>query len=39
MLTGAQVDEATPEDVFALESNLPAFTEPRAALIKQVREE
>jgi beta-lactamase class A len=29
----------TPEDVFALQSNLPAFTEPRAALIKQVWEE
>ena len=29
----------TPEDVFALQSNLPAFTEPRQALIRTIREE
>jgi beta-lactamase class A len=29
----------SPEDVFALQSNNPAFTEPRQALIKQIREE
>jgi beta-lactamase class A len=29
----------SPEDVFALQSNLPAFTESRQALIKSVREE
>jgi beta-lactamase class A len=28
----------TPEDVFALQTNLPSFTEPRQALIKQVRD-
>src|SRR5579871_6265262 len=27
----------TPEDVFALQSNLPSFTEPRQALIRQIR--
>lgn len=29
----------TPEDVFGLQSNLPAFTEPRQALIQQVNQE
>lgn len=29
----------TPEDVFALQSNLPAFTQPRQALIKQINDE
>ena len=28
----------TPEDVFALQSNVPAFTEPRQALIKEIRD-
>ncbi len=28
----------TPEDVFALQSNVPSFTEPRQALIRQIRE-
>jgi beta-lactamase class A len=29
----------SPEDVFALQSNAPAFTEPRQALLKQIRDE
>ncbi len=29
----------TPEDVFALQSNNPAYTEPRQTMIKQIREE
>ena len=28
----------TPEDVFALQSNVPAFTEPRQALIQEIRD-
>src|ERR1700682_2101995 len=28
----------TPEDVFAMQSNLPAFTEPRKDLIKRLRD-
>jgi len=28
----------TPEDVFALQSNVPFFTEPRQALIRQIRD-
>lgn len=29
----------TPEDVFALQSNLPSFTQPRQALIKEINEQ
>jgi beta-lactamase class A len=37
-LLDPQNKSLTPEDVFALQSNLPAFTEPRKDLIKHLRE-